>query len=266
MLFSSSAWYPISEQNVRTLEQVDESLLRQILGAHSKTPLEALYLELGCQPLRFHLISRTVNYLHYLLNLKKDDLLYKVFNAQVENPIKGDWILHVLDDLKILSITTHLNDIKEIKKYSFKNIVKDKVELVAMTYINKYKLKHSKMENLTYKTLYIQPYLTSTKIYPQLAKEAFKWRTRMAQFKLNFRNGSVDIQCPLGCQHEDSQQNILKCDAIKSQAPELSNIRFNYNDIFSHNPLKVKDNMDTLIKAYKIRDDQLDKLSAAKMK
>ena len=48
MLFSASAWYPISEQNIRTLEQVDESLLRQILGAHSKTPLEALYLELGC--------------------------------------------------------------------------------------------------------------------------------------------------------------------------------------------------------------------------
>ena len=151
--------------------------MRQIFGAHSKTPLEALYLELGCQPLRFHLMARRVNYLHYILNLKEDDLLYKVFN-----PVKGDWVLQVLDDLKILNITSNFNDIKKIKKNSFKNIVKDKVKTAAMTYLNKFKLKHSKMDNLTYKKLAIQPYLTSTKIYPQLAKDAFKWRTRMAKF------------------------------------------------------------------------------------
>ena len=67
MLFSSAAWYNLSEQNLRTLEQVDESLLRQILSAHSKTPIEALYLELGCIPIRFKLMARQVNYLHYLL-------------------------------------------------------------------------------------------------------------------------------------------------------------------------------------------------------
>ena len=38
MLFSSAAWYDLSEQNLKKLEQVDESLLRQILSAHSKTP------------------------------------------------------------------------------------------------------------------------------------------------------------------------------------------------------------------------------------
>ena len=81
-----------------------------------------------------------------------------------------------------------------------------------MTYLNKFKVKHSKMDNLTYKKLAIQPYLTSAKIYPQLAKDIFKWRTRMAKFKVNFRNGSDNIKCPLGCQHDDSQQNILKCD------------------------------------------------------
>ena len=264
MLFSASAWYPISEQNLRTLEQVDESLLRQILGAHSKTPIEALYLELGCQPLRFNLMSRRVNYLNYILNLKEDDLLYKVFDAQVKNPVKGDWVLQVLDDLKILNITSNFNDIKKIKKNSFKNIVKDKVKTAAMTYLNKFKVKHSKMDNLTYKKLAIQPYLTSTKIYPQLAKDVFKWRTRMAKFKVNFRNGSDNIQCPLGCQHEDSQQNILMCQAIICEAPELKTLKVSYNDIFSYNPLKIKAIMNTLIKAYKIREDMMETITGVK--
>ena len=221
---------------------------------------------LGCQPLRFHLISRRVNYLHYLLNLKEDDLLYKVFDAQLKNPVKGDWVLQVLDDLKILGITSDFKDIKKIKKNSFKNLVKEKVKTSTLKYLNKFKVKHSKMDNLNYTKLAIQPYLTSTKIYPQLAKDSFKWRTRMAQFRINFRNGSDDIQCSLGCQHEDSQQNIIKCDAIKSQSPELATLKVSYNDIFSNNPSKIKNNMEILIKAYKIRENILENISATKKK
>ena len=56
------------EQDIRKLEEVDESLLRNILKAHSKTPIEALYLELDCLPLRFHLMSRRLNFLHYILH------------------------------------------------------------------------------------------------------------------------------------------------------------------------------------------------------
>ena len=53
LLFNSEVWYNISEQELEDLEEVDEALLRNILKAHSKTPIEALYLELGCIPLRY---------------------------------------------------------------------------------------------------------------------------------------------------------------------------------------------------------------------
>ena len=35
ILFSADVWYDVSEQNLRSLEQIDESLLRKILQAHS---------------------------------------------------------------------------------------------------------------------------------------------------------------------------------------------------------------------------------------
>ena len=176
----------------------------------------------------------------------------------MKNPVKGDWILQVLDDLKLVGITLNFNEIKKMKKHSFKNMVKEKVKMASLRYLNLLKAKHSKMDNLTYTQLHIQPYLTSSKIYPQLAKYVFKWRTRMEKFKINFRNGSDSIQCPLGCLHDDSQQNILNCDVIKSSTPDLKTSKVNYMDIFSRNPLKIKATIDTLVKAYKIRETILE--------
>ena len=90
MLFSANAWYDISESSLKSLESVDESLLRQVLKGHSKTAIEALYLELGCRPIRYILMERRVNYLYYILKLDKSELLWQVFQAQMKNPVKGD--------------------------------------------------------------------------------------------------------------------------------------------------------------------------------
>ena len=135
---------------MRALEKIDKSLLRQILGAHSKTPLEVLYLELGCKPLRFYLMSKRVNYLHYLLNLKETELLHKVFTAQLKNPVKGDWVLQIMEDLKTFQLPTDFNKIKEISKTKFKNMVKNNANVASLIYLEKFKVEHSKMKNLEY--------------------------------------------------------------------------------------------------------------------
>ena len=87
ILFNSEIWYNISEKELRELEEVNETFLRRVLKAHSKTAIEALYLELGCIPLRYIIMSRRVNFLFYLMNLNKEELLHKFFQAQVDCPI-----------------------------------------------------------------------------------------------------------------------------------------------------------------------------------
>ena len=91
-------------------------------------------------------------------------------------------------------------------------------------------------------------------IYPQLAKEAFKWRTRMVQFKLNFPNGTNNIECPLGCQDDDSQESIITCSAIIDNFPEFQSTSINYFDLFSNNPNKIKDTTDFLVKMFNKRE------------
>ena len=52
-LYNSEAWHNISTKDMIVMEKVDEALLRGLLLAHSKTPLEALYLETNSVPIRF---------------------------------------------------------------------------------------------------------------------------------------------------------------------------------------------------------------------
>ena len=50
LLFSSEAWYNVTQKQIQDLEMADETLLRKIFAAHSKTPKELLYTESGNVP------------------------------------------------------------------------------------------------------------------------------------------------------------------------------------------------------------------------
>ena len=43
LISSSEAWYNLTDKEISDLESVDERLLRKVLFAHAKTPLELLY-------------------------------------------------------------------------------------------------------------------------------------------------------------------------------------------------------------------------------
>lgn len=138
-------------------------------------------------------------------------------------------------------------------------MVKDKANEAAFKYLINLKKKHSKMDNLNYRKLEIQLYLTSSSnIYPKVANEIFKWRTRMAKFKSNFKNGSDNVQCPLGCQHDDTQENVLKCEVIKLHLPAIEKSNCMYKDIFSKDLKKVNNIINLLTKALKIRENILE--------
>ena len=122
-MFKSEIWYDLKEKEIRELEEIDETLLRRILNAHSKTPLEALYLELGCLPLRYIIKARRINYLRYLANLKEDELLYEFYKAQVNFPGKGDWITTVLNDIEDIGLNINIENLRGVKKVAFKKAV-----------------------------------------------------------------------------------------------------------------------------------------------
>ena len=81
LLSSIEGSYGLTTDDIEKLETLDRILLRKILSAHSKTPVESLYLELGLIPVRFIIMSRRLNFLHYILNILKDDLFRRFFDV-----------------------------------------------------------------------------------------------------------------------------------------------------------------------------------------
>ena len=52
ILTNSEAWYGLTAEDIKQLEQVDEILLRKFLEAPFSTPKVMLYLETGTKPIR----------------------------------------------------------------------------------------------------------------------------------------------------------------------------------------------------------------------
>lgn len=120
LLTNSEAWFNISKDDIKQLEQVDEILLRSILEAPSNTGKAFLYLSLAAVPIRFLLIKKRMGFLHYILNEEKTSLIRQVFDAQIEDRHKNDFVSMVEEDLKILQIDMSFGEIGQLSKWKFK--------------------------------------------------------------------------------------------------------------------------------------------------
>ena len=101
MLYNSEAWHAITENEIKMLEVVDESLLRALVNGHAKTPLEFLYLE--AVPIRFILSSRRLCFHQTILKRDLTELTRKIYEEQKINPTPGDFSELVKDDFKIIN-------------------------------------------------------------------------------------------------------------------------------------------------------------------
>ena len=120
LLTNTESWYSLMPKNVSDLEQVDEALLRKIMEAPAKTPVEALYLELGATPIRYLLMMRRILYLHHILHQDPDSMLFKVLTAQIEAPVKGDWVHLVKQDILDLKLDLTIENIATMSKHQIK--------------------------------------------------------------------------------------------------------------------------------------------------
>ena len=58
ILVNSEVWHSVSNTQIENLMAIDKYLLRGLVGAHAKVPLEHLYLELAAFPLTYVISAR----------------------------------------------------------------------------------------------------------------------------------------------------------------------------------------------------------------
>ena len=259
ILYSSEVWYGLTQGNLEDLEQTDRAYLRQVLQMAISSPVCSLYLEMGCTPFSFVLVGRRVLYLHYLVNLDEEEMLYKFFMAQWENPAKRDWTETVKRDLELLNIKCDLTIMKHTKKEQFKEVVKKSVKVAAFNYLMTMKAKSSKMTNLEYTELRQQEYLCHNKVPPHKARNLYRYRVRMDRVKGNYRHSHSDLDCPLCLVSEDHSEHLLLCAKIKEKCMDVrENRSVEYMDIYSTSIDKMVAAVDLLDAAMKTRESLLD--------
>ena len=124
--FNSEAWHNVSQDDLKILEKVDQALLRGILNADSKIPLEPLFLESSSIPIRFIVSSRRMMYLHHILQRGEEELIRKVYQAQKVDTDPGDFFELISEDKIMLGIHLSDTELGMMKKEKFKKIVQEK--------------------------------------------------------------------------------------------------------------------------------------------
>ena len=70
------------------------------MNAHAKVPKEALFLEIGEIPIKFIWASRRLMFLQTILKRDIDEITRRVYEAQKDDPVKGDFVELVKEDAK----------------------------------------------------------------------------------------------------------------------------------------------------------------------
>ena len=92
LLFTAETWSGVKEASLRRLDQVDESLHRSLISAHSKVSVEFLYMECGSLKLRHIISMNRIMYHYHLLTLDKEETIRKIFEKQKQDPTKNDFL------------------------------------------------------------------------------------------------------------------------------------------------------------------------------
>ena len=181
ILLNSEAWVNLSETEIRSLEKTDEILLSRILECEANTSKTFKYLELGIYPLRFEIMKRKLVFLQYILKQDKNSMVYKVFKATMENPIKKDFVQDCVKCLSILKIEMKFDEIEKLSNFSFKKLVKEKVSEIGLEYLLREKNKQKKISHLKFKRLEMQEYFLLGNSL--ISKFIFKARSKTLEIK-----------------------------------------------------------------------------------
>ena len=127
ILYAAECYYNLTENQLRRIERIEEKFLRKIFKTTRSCPIVQMYLEFGQYPARFELKKMRCLFLKQILNQERNSQLYKFFQLQLKNPVKGDWVTTCLNDLKELKINETLEEIENMSKNKFKNLVKSKI-------------------------------------------------------------------------------------------------------------------------------------------
>ena len=235
MLLSCEAWHKLSRYQIEKLEEVDKAFLRKLLNCHSKTPIEFMYSDTGCIPLRFIISYRRLMYWWHITKLDKSELVYRVYAAQKCCPVNGDWIKLLEADKQEFGISLSDDEISQMTKYSMKRMLKAKVCEVTSRYLISLQSRHSKSARVTLVAVSVAQYLTDDRFSQEERELLFRLRSKTLTVKENFSHlyYNRSMLCDLCHLFPCTQKHVMQCPELCADLVVDKDVRIEEEDVYS---------------------------------
>ena len=232
ILFNSEVWHCVKENDIAPFVEIDKYLLKGLLTAHAKTPIEHIYLETAALPIPYIIKTRRLIYLKHILDRPDTELTKKIYLCQKAKPSPGDWSKIVDEDFLEIGLNISEDFIENISMLDYKALIKSKVRETAFKSLEATKATHSKVSQNKYSNMdYPQGYLVHKGITNTQSSILFALRSHSVRgIRENFKQlYSHNTLCPLCERCIDTQSHILQCQVLQDILPLTENIV--YSDI-----------------------------------
>ena len=167
-------------------------------------------------------------FLKDILDEKENSLVRQFYELQLKKPTKRDWASTCAENLEELNIKLSNNEIRNIKRNQFKNILNRKINDVGFKYLLKKRGK--KGQEVEHFTLRMADYLApnSSGLSIEEKQQLFAIINRMVNINYNFpQNNRIDL---CYCGELETMEHIYYCKILNKEDPIIS-----YNQIFNGN-------------------------------
>ena len=154
-------------------------------------------------------------------------------------------------DINKLNMDLNFNEIRDLSKDAFKDLVKKRVRATAFEELKETQKTHSKSKKIEYNEMKMQEYLTANSGMTKQEKAfAFSARAQMLDVKHNFKVGKPNLNCSLGCNNaEEDQDHILRCPVLREKDEKEM---INYTNIYTQDHIKVTQITQILMRKFEL--------------
>ena len=150
-------------------------------------------------------------YLHHIITRKDTETTKKIYYKQKEAPIKGDWVELIKKDFLFLGKEMEESEIRSMNKFDYKKKIKQLLYKAAFKEYMKEKSDRSKLNQLQYQSLQLQPYLIDKSLTYKEMYLLYSLRSRAHPAKNNYRKMyNNQIQCTFNCSSDENQKHIFE--------------------------------------------------------
>ena len=248
LIFNSEAWTDLSQEDLRKLQSLQLKFLKKIVQAPRCTTSCFIFLEFGVLPIKQEIDQRKLMFLHHVLSLQNDDPVKRMYNILKDMPGKKNWAKECYMIRELYRITYKDEDVQKMKRETWKNIVKGKIQDYAISVLTEEKETKKKVRQIEHK--YFEPQLYLKSLKKKDASTLFKIRSQVLEIKSNERYLHQDMSCRLCDAPEEDLSHVLKCKELINKNEECKNFgsEIFFQDVNKLNIAIVKEHLQVVEK------------------